>query len=66
MASALEQALWDLAGQRAGQPIHAMLGGALREPVPLYANINRGANPRTPEGFAAAARRARSPPASAP
>lgn len=56
--SAFEQALWDLAGQEAGQPIHALLGGALRDAVPLYANINRGANPRTPEGFAAAARRA--------
>lgn len=56
--SAFEQALWDIAGQAAGQPIHAMLGGALRGAVPLYANINRGANPRTPEGFAAAAARA--------
>jgi galactonate dehydratase len=56
--SAFEQALWDLAGQQAGQPIHALLGGALRDAVPLYANINRGANPRTPEGFAAAATRA--------
>ncbi|MBR0671210.1 mandelate racemase/muconate lactonizing enzyme family protein [Neoroseomonas soli] len=56
--SAFEQALWDLAGQEDGRPIHAMLGGALREAVPLYANINRGANPRTPEGFAAAAQRA--------
>ena len=58
LVSALEQALWDLAGQEAGRPIHALLGGALRESVPLYANINRGADPRTPEGFAAAARRA--------
>jgi galactonate dehydratase len=41
--SAFEQALWDLAGQAAGQPIHALFGGALREAVPLYANINRGA-----------------------
>jgi galactonate dehydratase len=56
--SAFEQALWDLAGQAAGAPIHRMLGGALRGPIALYANINRGANPRTPEGFAAAARRA--------
>lgn len=56
--SAFEQALWDLAGQAAGRPIHALLGGRLRDAVPLYANINRGANPRTPEGFAAAARRA--------
>jgi galactonate dehydratase len=56
--SAFEQALWDLAGQAAGEPIHRRLGGALRGTVALYANINRGADPRTPEGFAAAARRA--------
>ncbi|MFM8613516.1 MAG: enolase C-terminal domain-like protein, partial [Alphaproteobacteria bacterium] len=56
--SGLEQALWDVAGQEAGHPIHAMLGGALRENVPLYANINRGASPRTHAGFADAARRA--------
>jgi galactonate dehydratase len=56
--SAFEQALWDLAGQQAGRPVHALLGGALRDAVPLYANINRGANPRTPQGFAAAAARA--------
>jgi galactonate dehydratase len=53
--SALEQALLDLAGQRDGLPIHAVLGGALRDPVLLYANINRGTDPRTPEGFAKAA-----------
>jgi galactonate dehydratase len=56
--SAFEQALWDLAGQATQRPIHALLGGALRDAVPLYANINRGANPRTPEGFGAAATRA--------
>lgn len=56
--SAFEQALWDVAGQAAGLPVHAMLGGALRAPVPLYANINRGTRPRTPEGFAASATRA--------
>lgn len=56
--SAFDQALADLAAQRAGQPLHLFLGGALRDAVPLYANINRGANPRSPEGFAAAAQRA--------
>jgi galactonate dehydratase len=56
--SAFEQALADLAAQRAGEPLHLFLGGALRDPVRLYANINRGATPRSPEGFAAAARRA--------
>ena len=58
VVSALDQALTDLAAQRAGQPLHLLLGGALREPIALYANINRGADPRSPEGFAAAARRA--------
>jgi galactonate dehydratase len=56
--SAFEQALCDLAAQRASEPLHLFLGGAVQETVPLYANINRGANPRSPEGFAAAAARA--------
>ncbi|NKE44555.1 mandelate racemase/muconate lactonizing enzyme family protein [Roseomonas frigidaquae] len=56
--SALDQALCDLAAQRNGEPLHRLLGGAVQETVRLYANINRGANPRTPEGFAQAARRA--------
>ncbi|MDO9503401.1 mandelate racemase/muconate lactonizing enzyme family protein [Falsiroseomonas sp.] len=56
--SALDQALCDLAAQRNGEPLYRLLGGAVQETVRLYANINRGANPRTPEGFAAAARRA--------
>lgn len=55
--SAFDGALADLAAQRAGQPLHLFMGGALRDEVRLYANINRGAE-RTPAGFAAAARRA--------
>ena len=38
--SAFEQALWDLAGQAAGEPIHRQFGGALRGTVSLYANVN--------------------------
>jgi len=34
--SALDIALWDLAGQRAGQPIYALLGGRSRASVPVY------------------------------
>ena len=34
--SAIDVALWDLAGQRAGLPLHDLLGGATRERVPLY------------------------------
>ncbi len=36
--SAIEIALWDIAGQVAGLPIHALLGGRVRDTVPLYAN----------------------------
>jgi galactonate dehydratase len=56
--SAIEQALWDLAGQALGVPTYALFGGKVRDAVPVYANVNRAATPRTPAGFAAAARRA--------
>jgi galactonate dehydratase len=53
--SAVEQALWDLAARNGGRPIAELLGGARRERVPLYANINRGTTDRSPAGFAARA-----------
>jgi galactonate dehydratase len=56
--SAIEQALWDLAGKALDVPTYALLGGKVRNALPLYANINRATDPRTPAGFAAAARRA--------
>lgn len=56
--SAIEQAMWDLAGQSLDVPIHDLLGGAVRMKMPMYANINRATQPRTPTGFAASARRA--------
>lgn len=56
--SALEQCLWDLMGKHAGQPVHQLMGGALQSRIPLYANINRSTDPRTPEGFARMSRRA--------
>ncbi len=34
--SAVDVALWDLAGQIAGQPIYMMLGGRSRDRVPIY------------------------------
>ncbi|MEO0752812.1 MAG: mandelate racemase/muconate lactonizing enzyme family protein [Pseudomonadota bacterium] len=37
-ASALEIALWDLTAKSAGLPLHAMLGGAVTDRVPIYAN----------------------------
>ena len=35
-ASAVDLALWDLAGQRHGAPVHELLGGACRERVRAY------------------------------
>ena len=56
--SALEQALTDVLAQQSGLPIHEEIGGARRDAVPAYANINRGIATRSPEGFAEAARAA--------
>ena len=56
--SAIEQALWDVAGQLLNRPVHTLLGGRLRDRLPVYANINRASTPRTPAGFAATAARA--------
>ncbi|MGH7958824.1 MAG: mandelate racemase/muconate lactonizing enzyme family protein [Opitutaceae bacterium] len=56
--SAIEQAMWDVAGKLLNQPIYTMLGGKLRDRLPVYANINRATRPRTPAGFAATASRA--------
>ncbi|HDS1692429.1 TPA: mandelate racemase/muconate lactonizing enzyme family protein [Pseudomonas putida] len=35
-ASAVDIALWDLAGQRLGVPIHTLLGGKVRDRIPVY------------------------------
>jgi galactonate dehydratase len=56
--SAIEQALWDLAGQALEIPTFNLFGGKVRDRLPVYANINRATNPRTPAGFAATAKRA--------
>ena len=49
---AIEQALWDIRGKALGAPVYTLLGGACREEIRLYANINRATTDRTPEGFA--------------
>ena len=36
--SAIEIALWDLLGKSVGQPVHVLLGGAIVDRVPVYAN----------------------------
>ena len=34
--SAVDVALWDIAGKAVGKPIHDLLGGAVRESIPVY------------------------------
>jgi galactonate dehydratase len=54
--SAIEQALWDLLGQRLGAPVSELLGGPSEGSVRLYANVNRAIlGSRAPEAFAGAA-----------
>jgi galactonate dehydratase len=59
VACALDQALWDIEGQRAGKSVAALLTAEPLSEIPVYANINRRTTDRTPEGFAASARLAR-------
>jgi galactonate dehydratase len=56
--SAIEQALWDLAGKSLDVPSYSLFGGRVRDTLQVYANINRATKPRTPAGFAAAAKAA--------
>jgi galactonate dehydratase len=50
--SAIDQAMWDIAGKAADLPAWSLLGGRRRERVRCYANLNRGTTDRSPEGFA--------------
>ena len=56
VCSAVEQAATDIRAKLANKPVHAFLGGALRESVRIYANINRRTRDRSPGGFAKSAR----------
>ena len=51
--AAIDIALWDLMGQATGQPVYALLGGACRESVRLYASA---LHPVGPEKVAAEVR----------
>lgn len=51
LSSAVEQALWDLAARRAGQPLAALLGEQCRDRIGLYANFNRRTRDRSPLGM---------------
>src|ERR671936_2289798 len=39
MVSAIDIALWDIRGQALGVPIYELLGGAVRETIPLYTHF---------------------------
>ncbi len=53
--SGIEQALWDIAGKAAGQPVYNLLGGRCRDKIRVYAN-GWGEGAKTPEERAEAAR----------
>mgnify|MGYP003307892415 CR=1 FL=1 len=52
----IEIACWDIAGKHYGVPVHALLGGKIRDRVKMYANA-WFVGAREPEDFAAAARK---------
>lgn len=56
--SAIEQALWDLAGKSLDVPTCTLFGARVRHTIQVYANVNRATKPRTPAGFATAAKAA--------
>jgi galactonate dehydratase len=52
--AAIEVACWDIVGKAQGRPVHELLGGRVRDRVPVYANGWYRVE-RTPEAFATAA-----------
>jgi galactonate dehydratase len=62
VVSGIDIALWDIKGKATGRPVYDLLGGRVRETVPLYANgwfaaLDGHPACRTPEDYGAAARR---------
>jgi len=53
--SAIDIALWDIAGKRAGRPIHQLLGEARRTELPAYASLLRYGEPHVVGRIAARA-----------
>lgn len=50
--SAIDIALWDIAGKRAGLPVYELLGGAYRKQIKLYANYWFLGGDGSPEEYA--------------
>lgn len=57
VASAIDIALWDIAGKYYNEPVWKLLGGKVRDEIPVYAN-GWHIGERTPENYAAGAKRA--------
>jgi L-alanine-DL-glutamate epimerase-like enolase superfamily enzyme len=61
--SAIEIALWDLAGKAAGLPVHKLLGGKVRDRVRVYNGAIRGRMDRfEPEDYAESVRQMKAAP----
>src|SRR6187455_348811 len=55
--SAIEHALWDIAGKAAGVPVYKLLGGKVRDKVRIYnGSIRTKVAEQTPEAYAACVR----------
>lgn len=58
-SAAIDQALWDVKGRSLAAPVHALLGGPVRERIPVYAwiggdrpaDVIAGARARLAQGF---------------
>jgi len=57
-SSAIEHAMWDIAGQIFGVPVYDLFGGKIHSRIRSYANINRATFDRKPAGFVKVAERA--------
>jgi galactonate dehydratase len=62
VVSGIDIALWDIKGKVTGRPVYDLLGGKMRDSVPLYANgwfaaLDGHPACATPEDYAGAARR---------
>jgi galactonate dehydratase len=53
--AAIEVACWDIVGKAAGKPVHELLGGQIRDRIPVYAN-GWYRTDRSPDAFAEKAR----------